>query len=72
MLMDKVFLKELFLIVIFLNIVILIVNKIIPKEKKINNVINIAIKIIALLLVCVYAYFRLMKWYTKIYQNIKN
>ncbi|MDY6232864.1 MAG: hypothetical protein SPH76_10755 [Peptostreptococcus porci] len=59
--MDKVFLKELFLIVIFLNIVILIVNKIIPKEKKINNVINIAIKIIALLLVCVYAYFRLMK-----------
>lgn len=61
MLMDKVFLKELFLIVIFLNIVILIVNKIIPKEKKINNVINIAIKIIALLLVCVYAYFRLMK-----------
>lgn len=59
--MDKVFLKELFLIVIFLNIVILIVNKIIPKEKKINNVINIAIKIIALTLVCVYAYFRLMK-----------
>lgn len=59
--MDKVFLKELFLIVIFLNIVILVVNKIIPKEKKINNVINIAIKIIALLLVCVYAYFRLMK-----------
>lgn len=59
--MDKVFLKELFLIVIFLNIVILIVNKIIPKEKKINNVINIAIKIIALALVCVYAYFRLMK-----------
>ncbi|MDY5436147.1 hypothetical protein [Peptostreptococcus porci] len=59
--MDKVFLKELFLIVIFLNIVILIVNKIILKEKKINNVINIAIKIIALALVCVYAYFRLMK-----------
>ncbi|SFE78879.1 hypothetical protein SAMN02910278_01714 [Peptostreptococcus sp. D1] len=59
--MDKVFLKELFLIVIFLNIVILVVNKIIPKEKKKNNVINIAIKIIALLLVCVYAYFRLMK-----------
>ncbi len=59
--MDKVFLKELFLIVIFLNIVILVVNKIIPKEKKRNNVINIAIKIIALLIVCVYAYFRLMK-----------
>lgn len=59
--MNKVFLKELFLIVIFLNIVILIVNKIIPKEKKINNVINIAIRIIVLALVCVYAYFRLMK-----------
>lgn len=59
--MDKAFLRELFLIVIFLNIVILIVNKIIPKEKKINNVINIAIRIIVLALVCVYAYFRLMK-----------